>query len=187
MTVCSASINWQPLISLRVCLSDAVALSDAWPLNLLKHSSSNPFYKWSGLISEIYFCNHKTCPLFRYWVFAICDILLSQESGHLGFVWSRLQGIWLQIKHSCWHQNWQVRNMCALSVNWQMGIIEMGIDYSDMCPDPENTAEINISSYFSCDAWIKKWWLYWLDGVPKPQSRKNNTGKKNNPIWHNKN
>lgn len=119
--------------------------------------------KTSGVSPQIYFPAFIKVSLVRMWLFTGCEILGSQEKFISPFglclkLHLTLQGIWLQMKHSCWHQNWQVRNICALSVSWQIGHRrDRGIDYSDMWPGAESPAEINSS--LSCFVMAE-----WRDG-----------------------
>lgn len=131
MTVCSASINWQPLKYPKSAelMQSLSAVPFMWALDLLKQSSPVLFniskkkylryfppevsYKFIFAIMKSVPCSH--IMYFRIsrkitWPFGLCLMLRLT-----------LQGIWLQMKHSCWHQNWQVRNICALSVSWQIG------------------------------------------------------------------
>lgn len=82
-----------------------------------------------------------------------------------------LQGIWLQMKHSCWHQNWQVRNICALSVSWQIG--HCG-DREGEGREESSPAETNSS--LSCSV-MAEWkdgggYAGWLEGVSQTTEQK---------------
>lgn len=99
------------------------------------------------------------------WPFGLCVALL---------------GIWRQMKHSCWHQNRRVRNICALSVSWQIGHCgDGGIDYSDVrLPGSRKPSWNKQFSFLLCDGWMKRWWLYWwLEGVSQTTEQKEKHGE----------
>lgn len=122
MTVFSTSITWQALTSPKSASLIMQSLPMAplmWALDLLKNplklflnnNTSGVSYPdlecWFILQSKVFFlCRYHVFYYLKRAIWALFDAPL---------------GIWLQMKHSCWHETQQVRNICALSVSWQIG------------------------------------------------------------------
>ena len=121
MTVFSTSIIWQALTSPKSASLIMQSLPMAplmWALDLLKNNlklflnNNTSGVSYPDLESR-FILQSKVFLLCRYHVFYYL------KRVHLA-IWALFDaplGIWLQMKHSCW----QVRNICALSVSWQIG------------------------------------------------------------------
>lgn len=86
------------------------------------------------------------------------------------------EGSQMQIKRSGWHQNWQVRNICALPASRQIGRLGDGMDYP-WCAWGFGEPSWNKQFPPFCDGWMRIQWLYWLDGVSQTTEQKEKHGQ----------
>lgn len=106
------------------------------------------------------------------WDFRILAKFISTFGHCLKFPFT-LQGLWLQMKHSCWQQNWRVRNLYVLSVSWQIGHCRDGDRLSWHTPGFRKPRWNKQFSFLLCDGWMKRGWLHWwLEGVSQTTEQK---------------
>lgn len=103
----------------------------------------------------------------------VCDIWRPRECVRVGFV-RRLRS--LKMKRSGWHQNWQVRNICALTASRQIGRLGDGMDYP-WCAWGFGEPSWNKQFPPFCNGWMRIQWLYWLDGVSQTTEQKEKHGQ----------